>query len=105
MDGAEKIGGAAGVGLVRSQLEQIKTETTLDAEKLVDRIVRRAEEAQAAGQPVRKDDNPEVFRKRLEEFQALQFKVADMATHTHAARLMLYDAAARKDASLARFAS
>jgi butyryl-CoA dehydrogenase len=38
------------------------------------------------------------FGKRLEEFQALQFKVADMATHTHAARLMLYDAAARKDA-------
>lgn len=38
------------------------------------------------------------FGKRLEEFQVLQFKVADMATHTHAARLMLYDAAARKDA-------
>lgn len=38
------------------------------------------------------------FGKRLEEFQALQFKVADMATHTHAVRLMLYDAAARKDA-------
>ncbi len=37
------------------------------------------------------------FGQRLEEFQALQFKVADMATHAHAARLMLYDAAARKD--------
>lgn len=46
-------------------------EFKVDAEKLVDRIVSRAEEAKAAGQPVRKDDNPEVFRKRLEEFRAL----------------------------------
>jgi len=46
-------------------------EFKVDAEKLVDRIVRRAEEAKAAGKPVRKDDNPEVFRKRLEEFHAL----------------------------------
>lgn len=46
-------------------------EFKVDEEKLVDRIVRRAEEAKAAGQPVRKDDNPEVFRKRLEEFRAL----------------------------------
>jgi short/branched chain acyl-CoA dehydrogenase len=40
------------------------------------------------------------FGKALAEFQALQFKVADMATHAHAARLMLYDAAALKDAGL-----
>ena len=46
-------------------------EFKVDAEKLVDRIVRRAEEAKAAGQPVRKDDNPEVFKKRLQEFEAL----------------------------------
>lgn len=38
------------------------------------------------------------FGKALTEFQALQFKLADMATHAHAARLMLYDAAAEKDA-------
>lgn len=38
------------------------------------------------------------FGKPLTEFQALQFKLADMATHAHAARLMLYDAAAQKDA-------
>jgi short/branched chain acyl-CoA dehydrogenase len=38
------------------------------------------------------------FGKPIAAFQALQFKVADMATHTHAARLMLYDAAALKDA-------
>lgn len=38
------------------------------------------------------------FGKPLAEFQSLQFKLADMATHAHAARLMLYDAAAAKDA-------
>lgn len=43
----------------------------VDETKLVDRIVTRAAEAQAAGQPVRKDDNPEVFVKRLEEYRAL----------------------------------
>ena len=46
-------------------------EFKVDDKKLVDRIVRRAEEAKAAGQPVRKDDNPEVFKKRLQEFEAL----------------------------------
>lgn len=43
----------------------------VDEGKLVDRIVNRAEEAKAAGQPVRKDDNPEVFVKRLDEYRAL----------------------------------
>lgn len=38
------------------------------------------------------------FGRPISEFQALQFKVADMAVHAQAARLMLYDAAARKDA-------
>lgn len=38
------------------------------------------------------------FGKALTEFQSLQFKLADMATHAHAARLMLYDAAAARDA-------
>jgi len=46
-------------------------EFKVDESKLVDRIVKRAEEAAAAGLPVRKDDNPEVFKKRLEEFRAL----------------------------------
>jgi adenylate kinase len=40
-------------------------ELTADAEKLVSRIVKRAAEAHAAGQPVRKDDDPEVFKTRL----------------------------------------
>lgn len=43
-------------------------ELQVDQGKLVDRIVRRAEEARAAGQPVRKDDDPEVFKTRLEAY-------------------------------------
>ncbi len=31
-------------------------------------IINRAEEAKAAGQPVRKDDDPEVFKQRLEAY-------------------------------------
>ena len=44
-------------------------ELTADAEKLVDRIVKRAAEAKAAGQPVRKDDDPDVFRSRLVAYE------------------------------------
>lgn len=40
-------------------------ELKVDETKLVDRILRRAEEAKAAGQLVRKDDDPEVFKTRL----------------------------------------
>ncbi|WP_181701944.1 adenylate kinase [Chthonobacter albigriseus] len=46
-------------------------EFKVDETKLVDRIVKRAKETEAAGLPVRKDDNPEVFAKRLQEFAAL----------------------------------
>jgi adenylate kinase len=44
-------------------------ELTVEAPKLVARIVRRAQEAAAAGQPVRKDDDPEVFKSRLAAFE------------------------------------
>jgi adenylate kinase len=40
----------------------------VDETKLVDRIVKRAADAKAAGQPVRKDDDPEVFKTRLMAF-------------------------------------
>jgi adenylate kinase len=43
-------------------------ELVVDDKALVGRIVRRAEEARAAGQPVRKDDTPEVFAVRLQEY-------------------------------------
>lgn len=43
-------------------------ELRVDQTKLVDRIIKRAEETKAAGQPVRKDDNPDVFKERLEAY-------------------------------------
>jgi adenylate kinase len=43
-------------------------ELKVDQTKLVDRIVKRAEEARAAGQPVRRDDDPDVFKTRLEAY-------------------------------------
>ncbi|MCB1467925.1 MAG: adenylate kinase [Rhizobiaceae bacterium] len=43
-------------------------ELVVDDKALVGRIVKRAEDAKAAGQPVRKDDNPEVFDERLREY-------------------------------------
>jgi adenylate kinase len=43
-------------------------ELVVDATKLVSRIVQRAAEAQAAGQPVRKDDDPQVFKTRLDAY-------------------------------------
>ena len=43
-------------------------ELAVDDKALVGRIVKRAKDAEAAGQPVRKDDNPEVFEERLREY-------------------------------------
>ncbi|MEE2859307.1 MAG: adenylate kinase [Paracoccus sp. (in: a-proteobacteria)] len=43
-------------------------ELKVDDEALVARIVKRAEETLAAGQPVRNDDTPEVFSDRLREY-------------------------------------
>lgn len=43
-------------------------ELVVDAPKLVARIVNRAAQAKAAGQPVRKDDDPEVFKTRLDAY-------------------------------------
>ena len=43
-------------------------ELKVDQTKLVERIVKRADEARAAGQPVRKDDDPEVFKTRLDAY-------------------------------------
>ena len=43
-------------------------ELVVDDAALVGRIVKRADEARANGQPVRKDDTPEVFEVRLREY-------------------------------------
>ena len=45
-------------------------ELVVDQDALVHRIVKRAAEAAAAGQPVRKDDDPEVFKTRLAAYNA-----------------------------------
>jgi adenylate kinase len=44
-------------------------EFEVDADKLVDRIVKRAEEARRAGQLVRKDDDPAIFKTRLAAYR------------------------------------
>jgi len=51
-------------------------EFKVDEEKLVARIEKRARETEAAGLPVRKDDTPDVFRRRLVEFRELTAAVA-----------------------------
>ncbi|MFG1423466.1 adenylate kinase [Roseixanthobacter liquoris] len=43
-------------------------ELVVDQALLTDRILRRAEETKARGEPVRKDDDPDVFRHRLEAY-------------------------------------
>lgn len=43
-------------------------ELVVDDTALVGRIVKRAEDARAAGEPVRRDDTPEVFEVRLREY-------------------------------------
>jgi adenylate kinase len=45
-------------------------EFKVDENALVDRIVKRAKETEARGEVVRKDDNPEVFKTRLEAYKA-----------------------------------
>ena len=60
-------------------------ELVVDDRALVGRIVGRAEEAKAAGQPVRKDDNPEVFEERLREYYK---KTAPLIGYYHAKRML-----------------
>ncbi|MEP0236261.1 adenylate kinase [Roseibium sp.] len=43
-------------------------ELRVDQSKLVNRIINRAAEAKEKGEPVRKDDDPEVFKDRLEAY-------------------------------------
>lgn len=61
-DSVEKMLSDRGVGL------DAVIELVVDDKALVGRIVKRAEETAAAGLPVRKDDNPEVFEERLREY-------------------------------------
>lgn len=60
-------------------------ELVVDDKALVGRIIKRAEEAKAAGQPVRKDDNPLVFEERLREYYK---KTAALVGYYHAKKLL-----------------
>ncbi len=62
-------------------------ELKVDAEKLVSRIVNRAAEAKAAGKPVRKDDDAEIFKTRL----AAYFRDTAAVTPYYAAKGALYE--------------
>ena len=57
----------AGRGLKLDHVVEFK----VDENALVERIVKRARETEARGEPVRKDDNPEVFKTRLEAYRTL----------------------------------
>jgi butyryl-CoA dehydrogenase len=88
---ADHLLGQRGAGL-RQTLSQISTGRILIAALALgilsgslDRSLAYVKERRAFGKPI-------------SEFQALQFKLADMAAHAHAARLMIYDAAALRDA-------
>ena len=52
----------------RGMTLDVVIELVVDDKALVGRIVKRAEEAKAAGQPVRTDDTPEIFDERLREY-------------------------------------
>jgi adenylate kinase len=60
-------------------------ELVVDDKALVGRIVKRAAEAAAAGQAVRKDDNPQVFEERLREYYK---KTAPLTGYYHAKKLL-----------------
>ncbi len=63
----------------------VVVELVVDDKALVGRIVKRAEEAKAAGQPVRKDDNAVVFEERLREYYK---KTAPLTGYYHAKKLL-----------------
>ncbi|MGC4027104.1 MAG: adenylate kinase [Mesorhizobium sp.] len=60
-------------------------ELVVDDRALVGRIVKRAQEAEAAGHPVRKDDNPAVFEERLREYYK---KTAPLIGYYYAKRML-----------------
>jgi adenylate kinase len=69
----------------RDMALDVVIELVVDDKALVGRIVKRADDARAAGQPVRKDDNPEVFDERLREYYK---KTAPLIGYYHAKGLL-----------------
>jgi adenylate kinase len=60
-------------------------ELVVDDKALVGRIIKRAQEAKAAGKPVRKDDTPEVFDERLREYYK---KTAPLTGYYYAKKML-----------------
>ncbi|MER8628626.1 MULTISPECIES: adenylate kinase [unclassified Mesorhizobium] len=89
-DAVEQMLAERGIGL------DTVIELVVDDRALVGRIVKRAEDAKAAGQPVRKDDNPAVFEERLREYYK---KTAPLTGYYYAkGRLKTVDGMASIDA-------
>ncbi len=63
----------------------VVVELVVDDKALVGRVLKRAEDAKAAGQPVRKDDTAEVFDERLREYYK---KTAPLTGYYYAKRLL-----------------
>lgn len=78
-DAVQEMLAERGIGL------DVVVELVVDDKALVGRIVKRAEDAKAAGQPVRRDDNPEVFEERLREYYK---KTAPLVGYYHAKGLL-----------------
>jgi len=84
----------------RGKALDVVIELVVDDKALVGRIVKRARDAEAAGQAVRKDDNPEVFEERLREYYK---KTAPLIGYYHAkGRLKSVDGMADIDAVTAQ---
>jgi adenylate kinase len=64
-------------------------ELRVDEDRLLARIENRVREAEAAGQPVRKDDNPASFKQRLDAYREQTAPVS--AYYEHTGRLQTVD--------------
>jgi adenylate kinase len=78
-DAVDEMLSGKGIGL------DVVIELVVDDKQMVGRILKRAEEAKAAGQPVRKDDNAEVYDERLREYYK---KTAPLIGYYHAKGLL-----------------
>jgi len=63
-------------------------ELKVDETKLKERIVRRADESRARGEPVRRDDDPEVFGTRLAAYRAQTSPLSDYYAVSGALRVV-----------------
>lgn len=70
-------------------------ELKVDEAALLDRIAQRAKETEAAGKPVRADDNPDVFKTRLDAYRSLTAPVS--AYYAKTGRLAVIDGMAPVD--------